>query len=448
MAVRNVPHCDCDALKTNLMIAAGIGELVGDATRYGGFKAAVSMTQDRTLNALDPRECGSKIYEVAGGNYGLTLEYHTQDCTPLTELLDYSFDCDEGDKATPTTSNEQFEIDQNSGFNVTIDQDLWNDTCCDVEPYYRQIAEMRASGRASAQAMQDTINRAMDTIGRFDRTYNAKLVAERISHSMNAPVTGELAKMNEFVLTKLGDGKGYNHVKDIVTGDPVGDAIWEVPVLYSQDPLAPVGAKRIDTSTFRREMIRFVRSHPRCGAGFTIIGGSKFEELYDQLGILACCDANGVDQGAQLRSALGFLGNLQIDDTIDDMYGDGSFFIVENNVLAFFWFTLFNDPRYRTANKTLITTATGRKWVEHIAGYRDSGVANFLVGNCRDGSTVLNYDMWFNTQQTLGCFDNPSFNFQFRSQYGMWSHPAIGCADMNPQTGIYQGQLVGIGTAV
>jgi hypothetical protein len=281
----------------------------------------------------------------------------------------------------------------------------------------------------------------METVGTFDRTYEAKLIAEKIQNHFNNPVTGKLAEINSYVLDKINAGAGYNHVKDVVTQDPVGINTWSLPVLFTQGAgCTSYGYKRIDPQTFRIEMQRFVRSHPRCGAGYTIIGGYKFEELYAELGILDGVDSNGRNTGVELQRALGTMGRLQIDDTIDDKFGDGTFFIVENNVLAFFWLNLFNDSRYRTENWAIMN---GKK-VEHIKGYRETSVTPFAIGNCRDGQTLLTYDTFFNTPQTVACLDNPVFNFQFRAEYGMWTHPATGCSDWNPTTGIYKCQLADI----
>jgi hypothetical protein len=159
--------------------------------------------------------------------------------------------------------------------------------------------------------------------------------------------------------------------------------------------------------------------------------------MFDQLGILACCDSNGVNKDAELRSALGTITRLYIDDRIDDKFEPGTFFIVENNSIAFFWLTLWNDPRYRTNSWAMVN---GKK-VERIAGYRDFSTTTAIVGNCRDGNFPLTFDTFFHTKQTLDCLENPLFSFQFRAKFGIWTRPAVGCSDLNPMTGIYKGLL-------
>lgn len=442
MAVYNTPRVDCDLLKVNLAMAAGLNEMAGNATRHGALKTALDQTQDRTLVALDPRDCSNKIYKN-GAFYGVQVEYNIQDCAPLaTDCGDFT--CDPGEVATPTSETQDFQIQQCAGFNISLTEQDWLDTCCGTEEYYRQVAEMISRGENNSARMQQIINQAMGDIGRFDRTYNAALVAKKIQKTMNAPITGQLAVMNSYILDQIAANAGYNPVSDIVTDDPVGTAVWNLPVLYSQSAGCPDAAKRIDASTFKREMTRFYRANPNCQSGFTIIGGRKFEEMFDDLGILSCCDSNGVNKDAELRAALGFLSRLQIDDTIDDKFGSGTFFIIEDNVLSLFWMTLWNDERYNQANRFLITQAAGDKWVERVKGYRDATVTNFTIGDCRDGFTTLGFDTFFNTKQTLDCFENPAFNFQFRAKWDLFIPRAIGCADLNPRTGIYRGLLTDI----
>lgn len=442
MASKNTPRVDCDLLKVNLAMAAGLGDLAGTATRHGALKVALSQTQDRTLEALDPRDCSNKIYKN-GLYYGVELEYWLDDCAALTGTV-ADFDCTAGEEATPTTTTQDFQITQSAGFNITLTEKDWLDTCCGTEEYYREVADIITRGENNSGAMQAIINRAMSNFGSFDREYNAKLVAKKIQRHMNAPITGQLAVMNDYILDKLAASSGYNPVTDIVTGDPVGIATWSLPVLYSQGVGCPSSAKRIDAGTFKREMTRFYRANPSCQEGFAIIGGRKFEEMFDDLGILDCCDDAGVNKGAELRAALGFLSRLSIDDTIDDKFGDGTFFIVENNVMSLFWFNLYNDPRYYQGNRFYVQQGTGGKWVEKIQGYRDAGVIPFTVGDCRDGYTTLPYDAFFNTPQTVACLENPTFNFQFRAKWDLFIKDATGCAADNPRTGVYRGLLTDV----
>jgi hypothetical protein len=444
MSKLNTPRVDCDLLKVNLAIAAGIGDLAGSASRNGALRLALSQTQDNTLAALDPRDCSNKIYKV-GGDYGVTLEYWLDDCAPLTDTS-ADFDCSLGETAAPTSTTQDFTITKTAGFNITLTEQDWLDTCCGTEEYYREVADIITRGENTSGAMQDIINRSMSNFGSFDREYNAKLISKKIQRHMNAPITGTLAVMNDYILDKLAASSGYNPVSDIVTGDPVGNATWSLPVLYSQGVSCPTAAKRVDSATFKREFTRFYRANPNCQDGFSIIGGRKFEEMFDDLGILSCCDSNGVDKDAELRSALGFLSKLYIDDTIDDKvgFGEGTFFIVEDNVLSLFWFNLYNDPRYYTGNKFLVTQAAGDKWVEKVQGYRDAGTTPFTVGDCRDGYTILEFDTFFNTPQTLACLENPVFNFQFRAKWDLFIKQSGGCAADSPRSGIYRGILTDI----
>lgn len=444
MSKFNTPRVDCDLLKVNLAIAAGIGDLAGSASRNGALRLALSQTQDKTLIALDPRDCSNKIHKV-GTDYGVALEYWLDDCAALTNTS-ADFDCAAGEEATPNSTTQNFAITQSSGFNISLTEKDWIDTCCGTEEYYREVADIISRGESSSAKMQQIINNSMSNFGSFDREYNAKLVSKKIQRHMNAPITGQLAVMNDYILDKLAASSGYNPVSDIVTGDPVGNATWSLPVLYSQGVACPSSAKRVDSATFKREMTRFYRANPNCQDGFSIIGGRKFEEMFDDLGILSCCDSNGVNKDAELRAALGFLSNLYIDDTIDDKvgFGDGTFFIVENNVMSLFWFNLYNDARYYNNDRFLVTQAGGDKWVEKIKGYRDAGVTPFTVGDCRDGYTTLPYDTFFNTPQTVACLENPSFNFQFRAKWDIFVKDATGCAADNPRSGIYRGILTDI----
>lgn len=443
MAIRNIPasDCTCDALRLNIQIATGLGHLTGDASSYGAFSAAMDLTQDRTLNALDPRDCSNKIYKVgATDNYGVTLEYHTQDCTPMVEeCKDWS--CDPFASATPTSNVEQFEIDQCIGFGVTIKKDEWFDSCCGVEEYYKNIAMARMEGKATANFMQSTIDRAMNDIVRSNRMYEAKLVAEKMSMHFNNPSTGILKRLNEYVLDKLDAGAGYNHALDPATGDIVGDALAKIPAFYPQAVGCAIGAKQIDADALRRYMEDWVSRHPNCSTeNLVMIGGYSIQALLREIGIASCCDDKGMNQAEVMRRATSYLSKFKFDSTIDAKFGDGTFFLVEENTLAMFWLNLWDSPLYNRPNDYLFNG----KYVEKIKGFRDVTTTGFAVGNCRDGYMSLPFDTFFNTKQVLACDENHAYNFQFKSQYGLWTRPATGCADFNPRTGIYKFQITDI----
>lgn len=437
MAVNNVPFCN-DTVVTNLQLAANIGSLAGHATSYGGLKAAVAITQDRTLAGIDPRDCSNRISKV-GVDYGVSLEFHESDYTPLVmEATPYDT-CDAGQSATPSSFTSEFKITQFSKFDISVGSKDWYDSCCDFEPYHKAVLAQRKMGVPLGTAINTVINKNMIDGGTYDRLYNATLIAERIANHMNAPTIGELAKINSYILDKIDAAVGYNHAIDIVTGDPVGMNDWELPCLVSAIPNCSIGLKKIDGNAFRIQLEDFVRRHPRCGKGFTVIGGSIFVKLAADLGIDSG-NFTGVDKNAALQRALGFLGNFEQDDTIDAKFGDGTFFIVENETLAFFWFTLYNDPRYNRQNDYLVETAKGDKFVEKDE-YRDAGIVPFTVGNCRNGVMTLPFDMRFHTPRDLGCFDNRVFNLSFKARYDLWTRPAYGNPALNPQTGIYKGTL-------
>jgi len=448
MAIRNVPEICPEALTVNLQLATAMGSLQGDASSYGALNAVLSQRQDNVVAALDPRECTNKIWKTAGNKFGVTLEYHLPDCTEIdTDFAEFS--CTTGEDATPTSDTVDFEINHGAAFQLTATKKDWADTCCDVEPYYEAVLNARATGgsQAAAAAMQRSIDQLMSSYGSFDRMYNLKLLSERVYNTVNAPTTGILYKANDHALTKLKAGAGYNWAVDPLTGDAVGTDTWELPVLTSSisasDPsLIPYGLKRIDANLFRLLMEDFIRRHPRCGQGMTMVGGSIFRKLIAEVGIQAGIDLNGTNTAAVLQRALGFLGDYVQDDQIDAKYGDGSFFLLENNVATMFWLTLYGDQRYNN-EREYYWGATG-KMVEKVKGYRDAGVMPITVGNCRNGSLTLPMDMFIQTPHisTLTCDTNPSFNIQANARYEVFTRPAFGCSNMNPTTGIYYGKLV------
>ena len=446
MAVRNIPEICPTSLTVNLQLATGMQSLQGDASNYGAMKAVMSQRQDRVVEALDPRECSSKIWQNGTGDFGVTLEYMTPDCTALDTDCE-EFTCAAGETATPTTATTPFAIEQCVFFKTTLSHKDWDNMCCDVAPYYNQVLDARrqGGGQAAAAVMQRAINELAGMYGNFDRLYNAKLLSEKIYHSFNAPLTGQLFKINDHALTKLKAGAGYNWAVDAVTGDPVGTGAWELPVLTTNvTSLAPIpyGLKRIDANLFRMYLEDFIRRHPRCGQGMTMIGGSIFAKLLAEVGIQSGVDNAGIDTGAVLRRALGFLGEYVQDDSIDAKYGDGSFFLLEDNVATMFWLTLYGDSRYN--NEREYYWATTGKMVEKVKGLRDVGVMPITIGNCRNGSMTLPMDMFIHTPSitNLACDANPTFNIQAKAQYEVFTRPAFGCADMNPTTGIYYGKLV------
>lgn len=443
MALRNVPEICPTSLTVNLQLATGMQSLQGDASNYGAMKAVMSQRQDRVVEALDPRDCASKIWQNGLGEFGVTLEYNVPDCTELdTDCADFT--CTTGETATPTTATTPFAIEQCTFFKTTLTYKDWNNMCCDVAPYYNQVLEARARDgqQAAAAVMQRAINE-LSTTGNFDRMYNAKLLSEKIYHSFNAPFTGQLWKINDHALTKLKAGVGYNWAVDPITGDPVGVTDWELPVLTTNvtGVAVPYGLKRIDPNLFRLYMEDFIRRHPRCGAGMTLIGGSIFAKLLAEVGIQNG-DNSGIDTAAVLRRALGFLGDYVQDDSIDAKYGDGSFFLLEENVATMFWLTLYGDQRYNTPDAYY--WATTGKMVEKVKNFRDVGILPITIGNCRNGNMTLPMDMFIHTPHvaTLACDANPTFNIQAKAQYEVFTRPAFGCADMNPTTGIYYGKLV------
>jgi len=156
--------------------------------------------------------------------------------------------------------------------------------------------------------MQRAINELTRNSGNFDRMYNAKLVSEMLYLKFNAPQVGLMYKLNDHALTQLKAGVGYNWYVDPFTGDPVADGDWELPVLTSSvtssDPtLIPYGLKRIDPNLVRLVMEDFIRRHPRCGRGITLIGGSIFAKLRAEVGIQAGLDSNGTNQAAVRQRA-------------------------------------------------------------------------------------------------------------------------------------------------
>jgi len=448
MAIRNVPEICPEALTVNLQLATAMGSLQGDASSYGALNAVLSQRQDNVVAALDPRDCTNKIWKTAGNKFGVTLEYFLPDCEEIDTTF-AEFTCAAGEDAVQTSDTVDFEINHGAAFKVTATKKDWSDTCCDVEPYYEAVLNARATGgsQAAAVVMQRSIDQLISNVGSFDRLYNLKLLSERIYHTVNAPTTGILYKANDHALTKLKAGAGYNWALDPITGDPIGSATWELPVLTSSVSAAspavvPYGLKRIDANMFRLYMEDFIRRHPRCGQGMTMIGGSIFRKLVAEVGIQAGFDLNGTNTAAVLQRALGFLGDYVQDDQIDAKYGDGSFFLLEDNVATMFWMTLYGDQRYNNDSE-YYWGATGTQ-VEKIKGYRDVGLLPITVGNCRNGSLTLPMDMFIHTPHisTLTCATNPTFNIQANARYEVFTRPAFGCSNMNPTTGIYYGKLV------
>jgi hypothetical protein len=425
-----VPTLDCDALKVNLQIDGIMNGLSGAAENYGAFRAAVAITQDKTVNGVDPRDCSNKIHTVTvegDDYYGVNIQWHTPDCDVFTNNT-AAFTCAAGETSTPTESATVFAIKEHLGANMTIGYKDWLDSCCGVEEYYRKVVEMRDKGNTGGQ-IASMIN-GVSTQPIKERSYEIGLIAEKIKRTMDAPITGQFAIMNEAILNKINDAAGYNHVKDATTGVPVGNAVWEVPVLYSTSPGCPDLLKRIDTEAYRREMTRFIRTNPRCATGFSIIGGYKFLELEDERGSQAGIDQYGVDKAYNLQKALGLRGNFYLDTTIDDVFAPGTFFIVEDNSLALFWLALHEDRNRR------LSTLNGQN------GYhRSMGLMTQTFRNCRGDAANFLFDT-FISARTASCLSETVYDFQYRARWDLFTRPAVGCD--NPQTGIYAGLLTDV----
>ena len=445
MALKNIPsaiECGCDELKVNMSLAAGIGADAGDANTYGAFQAAFDVSNSVLRSALDPRDCSNKIFLDASGVPKVTLEYHLPDCTPIDDACEDGFSCDPAPQtATPTVQTQDFAIDQCSFFKLTLTPDDWAQTCCGLEEYYKQIAESRADGNLIHNTLRGIVQSALND-GSWDMySYSARLLAERIQRTMNDPINGKLAQINEYVLNKLDAGAGYNYTTDN-TGAVVGTGTWTLPVLVPRFINGcATGEKVIDANGLRRILERFIAQHPNCGSDFIVLGGDYFRELIGELGILSCCTPDGVNQDAALRRALGLLSNLIYDSQIDALFGKGTFFIIERGSFQFFWLNLWNDARYNQANKAYIKMGGQYKWLMKQQGKNDFGVTNFSIANCNTGGYGLGYDTFFNSPENTAC-ENPTYNFHFMSQYGMWTRPQFDCGNYKGRTGIYKGLLV------
>jgi hypothetical protein len=417
--VRNIPQMTCDTLNVNLILAGSQAGMSGSAKRFGAFQAAVDTTQDRTLNDLDPRECEGKTHKLASGKFGIDIVWENPDCAPADDDF-CDFDCTLGQLSAPTTTKTTFEIGECAGMNLNIPNKDWFDSCCGLEEYYTKVLEARAMGR-TGRDIQNLIQ-DMTQSSAFETRYSSLLVAEKIKTTLAKPVTGTLAKINSYVLGKLSAGAGYNHVLDTVTGLPVGNATWNLPVLFTQNiGNCPSPIKRIDPNTLRTEINKFLRLHPRCGNRFAIVGGSRFIEMFDQLDV-ACCSSDGINQANAIRGVMGFMANFYVDDSLlPDV-----FYIIEENSLAFFWLTGTRKPLADVNGMGGIT--------------RYSGKISVPISNCRDNGMNFLFDTRLHANVT--CETDPNFNIQMLADYGLWTRPAIGCD--NPQTGIYKCLLTDI----
>lgn len=423
-----VPQFTCDNLKINLQLA-GINGFSGSAKRYGAFQAAVDTTQDRTIQNLDPRNCVNhvNIVEVAsGGNgnrprYGATIKWETPDCNEYTDTCG-AFTCTDGEASTPTTSETVFKIDECVKMNINIPYKVWKDSCCGVEEYYTKIINARAKG-ATPRDLQSLINSLAGTT-LYNRAYETRLVAEKL----NTTLVGRFGDINTYVLAGLAAGKGYNFVPDAYTGAPVGNAVWEVPVF--ELPEAGYVArfdKVINPEAFRLELQRFVDTHPNCSQGITIIGGRAINNMLGTLD-MRCCDSTGINQAQAIRKVMGIMANYYMDDTIDVLYPNGTFFIIENNSLALFWLALQTDPARRKED------------IQGISGiFRQFSTLSVPVSDCRNDGMLMTFDSLL-TAKVATCLDDVAFNLQLRAEYELFTMPAIGC--VNPRTGIYQGLMV------
>lgn len=447
MALKNIPSaidCGCDELKTNITLATGMGALIGDATRYGAFRSVVSQMQDNTFRgALDPRDCSNKIFVDGTGIPKVTLEYHLPDCKPITQSCAV-FDCEPGESAAPTMVTQDFLIDQCDGFKLSLSPQEWADTCCGLEEYYRQIANSREEGRGLAADMQAIISRAIMGVATTDVSYQAKLVSERVANSLNHPTSGMLRKLEEYTFSKLDAGAGYNYVLQD-DGTPVGTGTWAIKALAPRTVNGCVtDNKGIVMDELRRQIERFVRQNPNCGTDITIIGGRAFEEFLYDLGLHGCCDTNGFDNAAVASRLAIYLRNIQISDVIDDLFDPNTFFIVERDSVAFFWYNLWSDPRYRTSQWAKgYFGANGFSTLYQEKGLREFGTITTAVGNCRDGNFGLTFDTMMTTKAPE-CLTNRTFDFTMNARWGMWTRPAINCGDQIGRTGIYKAVLVDV----
>jgi len=73
---------------------------------------------------------------------------------------------------------------------------------------------------------------------------------------------------------------------------------------------------------------------------------------------------------------------------IDAKYGDGSFFIMENNVASLFWLSLYGDSRYN--NEKAYRWGDGTM-VEKLANNRDAGVLPITEDNSRNGNNKRSF---------------------------------------------------------
>lgn len=414
-----VPKLTCDTLNVNLMGA----NFSGNAKAYGAIQLVTDITQDSTIRDIDPRQCSNYINKRAGSAfYGLDLTYELGDCTPLpTDCND--FHCDPiTNVATPSTQTDFFEITQCMFMEINIPYKDWLDSCCGVEEYYEMVVEARRQGNLGSQ-----IERYIyDIQGRQkDRRYEAALVAEKIQRTLNGP-GGKLEQMNTYFLSKIQGAAGYNYVTDVVTGLPVGDATWELPVLYPLTAGCATSQMIINPNLLRIELDRFVRMHPECTNGFSIIGGYKFNDMFGTVDML-CCDSSGFDQSAAIRKVMGMPFNYYLDATIDTLYAPGTFFIVENATLAFFWLNLFDDPKRRLTDQDMSGI------------HRRSGQVSVPMSNCRTNGINLKLDAMLFSK--MDCLTEPETSLQMKAQYELWVKPRKGCVGEDVPSGIYQALL-------
>lgn len=449
MAIHNIPtgvQFGCAELKVNMSLAAGIGAMAGDAATYGAFQAAFEMSNRAIHNAINPLDCANKIYLDSAGIPKVTLEYHLPDCSPITDACATGFDCTTGVGAAPSVVTQDFLIDQCSFFKISLTADVWENTCCGTEEYYKDIARARQEGGNLDSKLRAIVSRALDSGDWGMYEYKAKLIAERVQRHMNSPVTGKLAEINEYILDKLAANAGYNYTTDNA-GVIVGTTAWTLPVLVPRlvGSCTPSvnSEKVIDADALRRYLERLRYKDPHCGTEFIMIGGDYFRELIDEKGILSCCDDKGKDQGAILDRALGLLKNLVYDSTIDAKFGKGTFFLVKPDSIEFFWLNMFSNSGYLTPTKAFLKMGGTYRWLPktHL---NDFDVTRFNVGNCNTGGYGLGYDTFISTPALVDGCDIPEFNAQFMSQYGLWVKPALSCGDFTGTTGVLRGQLVDV----
>ena len=143
---------------------------------------------------------------------------------------------------------------------------------------------------------------------------------------------------------------------------------------------------------------------------------------------MLCCDSSGFDQSVAIRKVMGMPFNYYLDATIDTKYAPGTFFIVENDTLAFFTFNLFDNPARRLTD----TDMSGI--------HRRSGQISLPLSNCRTNGINLKMDAMIFGQ--VECLTEPVNSLQLKFEYDLFVKPRKGCPGEFVPSGIYQALLV------